>query len=179
MNVPFISRSNSFSRSLSCIYLHLAAYHLNNMAYPPRSWFIAACWNASKAISRLSPSQLERKRERAWERKREREREFVKWHRLFLSWDMQIVLVPLSLSRATLCATLPAITPVSVALYLLLQPFFFPFLARVNPLSYKLERLSRDLRLEKIRDPTLSCGRNSREDRRERERGCRQRERPF
>lgn len=45
---------------------------------------------------------------------------------------MQIVLVPLS--RATLCATLPAITPVSVTLYLLLQPFFSLYLERVSPL---------------------------------------------
>ena len=54
---------------------------------------------------------------------------------------MQIVLFLLSLSRATLCATFPAITPVSVALYLLLQPFFSLLFTLV--LSYKLERLSR------------------------------------
>lgn len=92
---------------------------------------------------------------------------------------MQIVLVLLSLPRATLCTTFSAITLVSVALYLLLQPFFSPFLALV--LSYKLERLSRDLRLEKIRDPPYLVDEGP-EEIGEGERGTirsRQRERPI
>lgn len=61
------------------------------------------------------------------------------------------------------------------------NPFSFPF-SRTLTLSYKLERLSRDLRLEKIRDLTLSCGRRGRGDRGEGTwdyTDSRQRGRPF
>jgi len=76
---------------------------------------------------------------------------------------MQIDLVPLSLSRATLAPFQRLLQFRSRSIFPC-NPFSLPF-SRTLSLSYKLERLSRDLRLEKIRDPTLSCGRRIREKR--------------
>lgn len=55
------------------------------------------------------------------------------------------------------------VSPTSVSLSVSFRTILLLFFARERalapyPLSYKLERLSRDLRLEKIRDSTLSCG---------------------
>lgn len=74
---------------------------------------------------------------------------------------MQIVRVYLSLSRAPFTSAFPEpfLRLRSHFLSLSARSFCsFPRALAPYPLSYKLERLSRDLRLEKIRDSTLSCG---------------------
>lgn len=74
---------------------------------------------------------------------------------------MQIARVYLSLSRAPFTSAFPFLQLRSCSLSLSTRSFCSLSLASARSrliLSYKLERLSRDLRLEKIRDSTLSCG---------------------
>lgn len=129
-----------YSLSLRCL-------SFKRHSVPVSFRLIAACWNASKAISGLSSPP---------------ERGYVKWHRLFLLVRYANCLrVCLSLSRAPFtspCAR-PTSLRASLALCLFPRGPFSLFCAHPRlTLSYKLERLSRDLRLEKIRDSTLSCG---------------------
>lgn len=87
-----IHRSDSFPRLLRCIRIHLAAYHLNDIACPPHSGLLLPAGTPQKR----SPGLVRRPREGT-----------LSGIDYSFSWDMQIVRVYLSLSRAPFTSAFP------------------------------------------------------------------------